>query len=156
MPLSKAVVRVMISVERDLDCRPELIFDAYADIDQRTRWSVPDDEIVVFESHDFRVGGIDRFIRGPREHPTIAGTIRYEHIVSQECIVFTERLSNPNNELLAVSLITWLIVSSGTSSRLTITDQTTSVAGSRPIEGAQYGYEVMLDRLTHHLANRGS
>lgn len=147
------VVPVTIRVDRQLDHVPEVVFDAYADIDQRAQWNARVDEVVVFESHDFQVGGTDHFARSPLNGQSLSGITRYEHIVQNECLVFTERLVNSNDQLLAISLITWLIAPSETGARIDITDQTTSVVGSRPIEGTRYRYEVMLDRLTRHLAD---
>ncbi|MDH3680550.1 MAG: SRPBCC domain-containing protein [Acidimicrobiia bacterium] len=149
-----AIVPVTIQVERNLRQRPELVFDAYADVDQRVRWRASSDEPVVFQSHDFRVGGTDHFVRGLPGSPSCAGTTCYEHIATNERIVFTERFVDSGDQLLAISVVTWTIAPSGTGALLIITDQTTSVVGSGPIEGSRYAYQVMLDRLARHLADR--
>ncbi|MGB5759862.1 MAG: SRPBCC domain-containing protein [Acidimicrobiales bacterium] len=148
------VVPVTIRVERSLDHRPRMVFDAYADIDQRTQWMAPPDDLISFESHDFRAGASDHFVRPSQGKRSFSGTTRYEHIVDDEHIVFTERLTAANDQLLAISLVSWFLVPSGPGTLLTITDHTASVVGSRPIEGARYRYEVMVDRLARHLAGR--
>lgn len=131
------------------------MFDAYADIEQRTIWSAPsDDEVVIFETHDFSVGGVDRFICGLRESPSFAGTTRYHAIVDGETIVFTERLTNLDDDLSAVSLVTWHVTADGDGSLLTIIDQVTSIVGDGPIHGSRHGYTAMLDQLTEHLTTR--
>ena len=130
------------------------MFAAYAEIDQRVIWSAPsDDEIVIFESHDFAVGGVDHFICGRKESPSFAGTTRYEHIVDGEVIVFTERLVTTAGDLLAMSLVTWAVTpDDGGGTVLTITDQVTSAAGDGPIVGSRHGYAAMLDQLDAHLS----
>ena len=138
--------------ERHFDHSPRVVFDAYADIDQRAVWSAPsDDEVVIFESHDFCVGGVDRFICGAKESPSFAGVTRYEAIVDGETIVFTERLTDLDDRLAAVSLVTWTVAPAGDGSVLTIIDQVTSIVGDGPIHGSRHGYTAMLDQLAMHL-----
>lgn len=147
------IVQDTLRFERQLAHPPKAVFDAYADIHQRTVWSAPsDDEVVIFETHDFSVGGVDRFICGLKETPSFLGTTRYEAIIDGEAIVFTERLTNLDDDLLAVSLVTWSVDAKGDGSVLTIVDQVTSVAGDGPIDGSRHGYSAMLDQLDAHLA----
>ncbi|WP_420452362.1 SRPBCC domain-containing protein [Ilumatobacter sp.] len=140
--------------ERDLAAPADVVFAAYADVDQRVVWSAPsDDEIVIFESHDFTVGGVDRFICGMKDDPSFAGTTRYELIVPDEVIVFSERLVTTDGQLLAMSLVTWAVEDTGSGGTLlTITDQVTSAAGDGPIDGSRHGYTAMLDQLDAFLA----
>lgn len=141
-----------LTFERHFPHPPAAVFDAYADIDQRTIWSAPsDDEIVIFESHDFTVGGTDRFLCGLKDAPSFAGTTRYHAIIDGETIVFTEHLTNLDDQLLAVSLVTWTVAPDRDGSTLTITDQVTSVAGDGLIQGSRHGYAAMLDQLERHL-----
>jgi uncharacterized protein YndB with AHSA1/START domain len=149
-----AVAHDTILLERDLPHPAAAVFRAYADIDKRVQWSAPsDDEIVIFESHDFRVGGVDRFLCGHRDDPNFAGTTRYEHIDDRH-IVFTERLVDGHDALLAVSLVTWAITPTGSGCRLVVTDQVVSVAGQGPIDGSRDGYAAILDQLARHLATQ--
>ena len=153
-PLAHETIRL----ERTFPHPPDRVFRAYADVDERCRWSAPsDDEYVTFEAHDFRVGGTDRFTCGLRVDPTAAGTTfggttRYESIVDDHHIVFTERLVDTEGELVAMSLVSWIVEPVGGSSRLVVIDQVTSVAGDGPIDGSRHGYAAMLDQLDRHLS----
>ncbi len=155
--MSNAIVHDTLRFERILRQPPQVVFAAYADIDQRVIWSAPSaEEIVVFESHDFVVGGVDHFICGLRDSPGFAGTTRYEYIVDDEVIVFDERLVTTAGDLLAMSLVTWAITpADGGGGVLTITDQVTSAAGDGPIDGSRHGYTAMLDQLDAHLSKLG-
>ena len=147
------VLHETIRLERQLQHPPAAVFAAYADVEQRVAWTAPsDEEIVIFESDDFSVGGVDRFLCGPRDAPDFVGTTRYEDIVDSERIVFTERLSH-GDELLAMSLITWSLTPSKTGTTLVVTDQVASLAGQGPIDGSREGYTAILDRLAAHLAS---
>ncbi len=149
-----AVAHDTIRLERELPHPPEAVFEAYADLDQRIAWSVPsDDEVMIYESADFSVGGTDRFICGPREQPNFAGTTRYE-VIDETCIVFTERLVDQDQTLLAVSLVTWQLTPTHAGSHLVVTDQVTSTAGQGPIDGSREGYTAILGTLARHLDTR--
>lgn len=146
-----AVAHDTIRLERDLAHPPQVVFDAYANVDQRIAWSVPsDDEVIIYETSDFTVGGTDHFLCGLREQPDYAGTTQYHHI-DDTCIVFTERLVDGSTTLLAVSLVTWHLTATPTGSRLVVTDQVTSTAGQGPIDGSRDGYTAILDNLARHL-----
>ncbi len=141
-----------LTFERRFHHPPSAVFDAYADINQRVAWSAPsDDEVVIFETHDFAVGGTDRFTCGPKDAPSFTGTTRYHSIIDGETIVFTERITNLDDALLAVSLVTWTVSPDGSDSKLVIIDQVASVAGAGPIDGSRHGYAAMLDQLERHL-----
>jgi uncharacterized protein YndB with AHSA1/START domain len=154
--MSNLVVHDTLRFERTLNHPPDVVFAAYADIEQRIVWSAPSaDEIVIFESHEFAVGGVDHFICGPKESPSFVGTTRYEHIVDGEVIVFSERLVTSGEDLLAMSLVSWVIAPNDAGGTvLTVTDQVTSAAGDGPIDGSRHGYNAILDQLGTHLAMR--
>lgn len=151
---STRIVPVTIRVERHLQHRPEEVFDAYADIEQRTKWLTGPEDTISYESHDFRTGGSDYFVQQRHGGRSVSGTNRYEHIVVSECIVIAERRLTTDGRLLTLSLTSWSVAPEGPGSALAITYQTTSVVGSQPIEGARYRYEMMVDRLTRHLSDR--
>ncbi len=141
-----------LTFERHFPHPPAAVFEAYADIDQRVAWSAPsEDEVVIFESADFTVGGTDRFLCGLKDAPSFAGTTSYHAIIDGETIVFTEHLTNLDDDLMAVSLVTWSVTSDGDGSKLIIVDQVTSVAGRGPIDGSRQGYAAILDQLDRHL-----
>jgi uncharacterized protein YndB with AHSA1/START domain len=137
-----------IRLERVYPHPPSALFRAYADIERRIAWSAPSaDEEVVFDAHDFQVGGIDRFRCGRKGQLDFSGTTRYEQIVADELIVYTERLSGADGALEAVSLVTWQIEAVDGGTRLTLVDQVTSVAGDGPIEGSRHGHTAVLGQL---------
>ncbi len=146
------VAHETIRFERTLSHPPPAVFAAYAEVDQRVEWTAPTaDEVIIFETEDFQVGGVDQFICGTAAAPELAGTTRYEDIVENERIVFTERLVH-GDDLLAMSLVTWTMSATADGCTLVITDQVTSVAGQGPVDGSRAGYDAILDRLVGHLS----
>ncbi len=143
-----------LTFERHFPHPAPAVFDAYADIDQRVVWSAPsENEIVIFESHDFTVGGTDRFLCGLKEAPSFAGITRYHAIIDGAMIVFTEHLTALDDRVLAISLVTWTVEPDRDGAKLTIVDQVTSLSGSGAIEGSRHGYTAMLDQLERHLGH---
>ena len=143
-----------IVLTREFPHSPARVFTAYADVEQRLVWSAPSaEEFVEFDSHDFRIGGTDEFRCGMREarDSSFRGVTRYEDIVDDAYLVFTERLVSASDDLLAMSLVTWAIEPTTAGCRVTITDQVTSVQGDGPIEGSRHGYGAMLDQLERFL-----
>ena len=137
-----------IRLERTYPHPPSALFSAYADIERRIGWSAPSaDEEVVFDEHDFRVGGTDRFRCGLKGQLDLSGTTRYEQIVDDELILYTERLSGRDGVLEAVSLVTWQIEAVDGGTKLTLVDQVTSLAGDGPIEGSRHGHAAVLEQL---------
>ncbi len=146
------IVHDTIRLERDLPHPPQAVFGAYADLDQRTSWSVPsDDEVIIYESADFAIGGTDRFMCGARENPSFIGTTYYHHI-DENAFVFTEHLADDSENLLAVSLVTWHVTTTPSGCLLVVTDQVTSTAGQGPVDGSRDGYNAVLDNLVKHLS----
>ena len=141
-----------VVVDRRYPHPPAAVFGAYADIEQRSAWSAPSDaEDIVFDAHDFRVGGLDEFRCGLAGNLVFSGTTRYQHIVDDSLIVFIETIA-ANGILGAVSLVTWHVEPDGDGAKLTITDQVVSLDGPGEIEGHRAGYSGILEQLDHFLA----
>ncbi len=51
--------------ERNIAAPAERVWNAYADIAQRSVWSVPDGEAVEYDASDFVQGGVDEYRCGP-------------------------------------------------------------------------------------------
>ena len=149
------IVPVTAQLRRFIDRAPSEVFAAYRDIDRRVRWQPDPEEIIVLESHDFQVGGVDRFLYRSRHYPSLAGMVRYERIIDDECMVYTRRLSDTGDRTLAVSVVSWSLRPKGSGTEITLAEQTTSLDGSAPIEGSKYRLATMLDRLAAHLTVGG-
>lgn len=147
-----AVVPVDLRLSRLLEHPPARVFAAYADIERRSQWRPPPDEVVEFRSHDFRQGGTDHFFEQPPSMPSVEGITFYEQIDPYSRIVFTERYFDSDERPIAISIVTWTMDRCGAGTQLMITDQTTSIVGSGPIEGSRHACDTMLDRLAQHLA----
>jgi uncharacterized protein YndB with AHSA1/START domain len=133
--------------ERVFTVPPARVYSAYADVDQRARWSAPSESAgVVYSSSDFRIGGEDRFRCGDKHDLRYVGVLRYEDLVDNERIVYCERIAT-DAVPLAVSLVTWELSANGVGTRLRVTAQVTSFVGADMIDGTRAGTNAALDNL---------
>lgn len=150
------IVHDTVHLEHRIRCAPSAAFAAYADVNARALWTVPsDDEVVAFDSADFRVDGTDLFRCGPKRNPTFDGRTTYLDIVPDERIIATECISQ-SGMLLAVSIITWQFTPDGGEVIVAVTDQVTSLVGDEMIEGNRIGYGSALTNLATYLTTSGT
>jgi len=134
-------------LERVYPTSPHRVFGAYADVEVRARWGAPSDtEAIVYSEAHFTVGGSDSYRCGPKSDLPYRGTVRYEDIVTDRRIVFTETIQDAD-ALLSISLITWEIFPEQSGTRLVVTDQIVSFAGAAMVAGSEAGTNAALDNL---------
>jgi uncharacterized protein YndB with AHSA1/START domain len=136
-----------LTFERELPAPPEVVFNAYADVDARARWSAPSDSVVVvYTLHDLRIGGLDRYRCGEARDPRFEGMVQYVDLVVGSRIVYTEVIARAGKPL-SVSLVTWELAPTTTGTRLVVTVQLTSLVGEGMVTGTKVGMAAALDRL---------
>jgi uncharacterized protein YndB with AHSA1/START domain len=141
------IVHDMIVLERDYPVPPARVFAAWADPDARRRWTPPSPGAeVVMAGGDFRVGGCEISHCGPRGNPMFQVELRYQDIVADRRIVFTERISTDGRPL-AVSLVSVTLADHAGGTRLRLIDQIAALDGADMIAGSRSGYAAALDNL---------
>ncbi len=150
--IDRAMIHETLTFERWLEASSTEVFDAYVDVERRTRWSTPSDSAVfVYLENDFRVGGIDRFRCGDQHAPQYSGSVRYEDIVPGERIIYSETIE-AGGERLSVALVSWEFRSEGSGTRLRVTVQIASLVGADMIAGNKTGMDAALENLVALLA----
>jgi uncharacterized protein YndB with AHSA1/START domain len=140
-----------ITLERLYAAPLERVFAEFADPVARARWSAPSEDELIYDEADFRDGGKDVFRCGPKGDLKFRGETRYLVIVSNACVVSSETV-DMDGQRLAVSLATLDFEAAEDATKLTVTVQIVSFAGSGMIEGTEYGYKSALENLTQHLS----
>ena len=145
------VAHATLHVERTIDAPVERVWDAYADIAQRSVWSVPEGEAVEYDASDFVAGGIDEYRCGPPDDLANHVTTRYHHIDAPRSFVATNEI---RREGTPVSLDTthWTLDAEGESTTVSIVVQVTSLVGRGMFDGYRNGHERTLDHLHDFLA----
>lgn len=140
--------------ERRIAASVQAVFHAFSDPAQRAEWGAPSaTAVILYDSADFRPGGVDRFRCGSRSNPNVFGTTWYLQIVANSLIVSAEMIEMEGRQLSA-SLTTLELRSEGESTQLKSTSQVVSFVGSEMINNYQTGNDGALDNLVRYFARQ--
>ena len=139
-----------IHLSRTLDADLDDVWNAYADTAQRSRWSVPEGEEMVFDADDLRSGGAARYRCGTPGELEFAGSIDYLHIAPGAAVVHTE-ITRSGSQLLSAALLTWSFGAADPRTELSVTVQVTSFVGEDMLDGTRNGHRIALDQLADFL-----
>jgi uncharacterized protein YndB with AHSA1/START domain len=140
-----------INIRRTISASIEQVFAAWADPHARAQWGAPsDDEVIQFVENDFRVGGKDVSLCGPKNDLRYRVESLYHDITKPIRLLFTE-LVTIEDTLLCVSLITVSLVECENSTTMDLTIQITSLTGEEMITGNRGGWAAALTNLEGYL-----
>ena len=141
-----------IAINRKINASPDQIFSAWADPKAREQWGPPsDDEAIQFLENDFRVGGWDISLCGPKDDLRFRVETVYHHIEAPSRLLFTESVST-DEQLLSASLVTVNLTE--IDDRITVlnlTIQIASLVGEEMVAGHQAGWDAAITNLTAYL-----
>lgn len=142
----------ILRFDRDIDAPVSRVWDAYADIENRTQWSVPEGEDMVYDVAEFVTGGQDIYRCGPPGDLSNAGHHLYHLIEPRKRFLYTDTVRR-DGELMAVAVLLWeLEALEGNRTRVTVVDQVTSLVGPGMIDGHRDGHNKTLDRMLRWIA----
>jgi uncharacterized protein YndB with AHSA1/START domain len=139
-----------VVIKRHFEATPSCVFAAFADVDARKRWAVPQGDKLEYEQANFSVGGRDAFRCGSPNDMSYLGDIRYEDIVPNRRIVFTETMSQLDSRLSA-TLITVELLPDENGTQLIMTSQIAAFDGSDMATGYREGWLAVFDNLATEL-----
>lgn len=135
-----------ITMERIYNATPARVFAAWSNAKARERWGRPnDEEIIVYDQADFRVGGEDVSRCGPKGDLRWLARVRYMEIIQDTRIVMAEHVSEAGTAK-ASALITVEFEPVGKATKLTLSLQ---IAAFDPgmAGGYNYGWTAALENL---------
>ena len=145
------VAHETITTSRPLKASPEQVFQAWADPAARTMWGPSSkDDALEFVEVDFRVGGKDIHICGPKGDLRFRVETSYHEIHEPTRLLFTEHVSAGGTTLCA-SLVTVDLAEAGAGTKLDVTIQVASLVGEPMLEGNRSGWQAALENLRRHL-----
>lgn len=136
-----------IVMERTYNASPTRVFNAWADVEARKRWSAPAADIrIEYEEADFREGGRDvsRCIE-PGNDDYVA-LVHYIDIKRDQRIFFVEDIIHGKKRVSA-ALISVELSPKGGATHLLLTMQIASFDGSDMEKGYHFGWNAALDNL---------
>lgn len=158
-PGTGVVRRASFRFERHLGVPPERVWAAYADLDQRRQWSVPEGQAVAYDAGDFAPGGTDEYRCGLPEALSTRVTARYLRVDQpRSFVVVSELYDDPGGgSAMALDVSHWQIRPDGDGGGavLTLEVDATSLVGDDLLDDYRNGHEATLDHLVRWLADRG-
>ena len=142
-----SVARDTVVLERTYRATPDLVFRAWEDVETRARWSKPWPEMdLVYDSHDFRVGGTDTYRCGLDGHFNWAAEIQYLDIVRDRRLIYSERMAEEGKPQSA-ALITVEFSAKGKETRQVVTIDILTLDDSSMLEGYAGSWGAVLDNI---------
>ena len=148
----RSAAHATFTIERVYDATPARVFAAHADPRLKTQWFGGPEEWGPDEhSMDFRVGGRETSIGGPKGGPVIAFNAIYQDIIPNERIIMTYQMTI-DGVPISVSLGTTELRPEGNRTRLVYTEQGVYLDGFQDDGGREKGTTDLLDALGRFLA----
>jgi uncharacterized protein YndB with AHSA1/START domain len=139
-------VHETLNLERTYNAAPSRVFAAWSDAKARERWGRPnDEEFIVYDQADFRVGGEDVSRCGPKDDLRWLARVRYLEIIRDKRIAMAEHVSEAGRAK-ASALIIVEFEPVGKTTKLSLNIQ---IAAFDPAMagGYNYGWTAALDNL---------
>jgi uncharacterized protein YndB with AHSA1/START domain len=148
----RSVTHSTFTLERTYEASPKRVFSAFADPAIKALWFAgpPDWENQAAE-FDFRVGGRETNVGGPKGGPTSSFEARYYDIVPDERIIFAYDMHS-GDKRISVSLTTIELRPAGRGTHLTFTEQGAFLEGYDDPSQRERGTRDLLDALGAALA----
>lgn len=148
----RKVTHATFCLERAYPASPARVFRAFADPKAKHQWFVgPDEWETPTWEMDFRVGGRESNVGGPKGGPVHRFDAIYQDIVPNERIIYAYDMHQGDTRI-SVSLTTIEIRPDGTGSRLTFTEQGAFLDGFDNPKVREEGTAELLDVLGRSLA----
>ncbi len=146
-----SVARETIVLERTYRASPDRVFHAWEDVKARARWSKPWPEMdLVYDSHNFRVGGTDIYRCGLNGDFNWAAEVQYLDIVRDKRLIFSERMAE-DDKPQSSALITVEVFAKGKETLQIVTIHVLTLDGSDMLEGYIGSWNTALDNIAAEL-----
>jgi uncharacterized protein YndB with AHSA1/START domain len=146
-----SVVHSTFVIERTLDALPERVFRAMSDPEIKRRWfGGPPEWETTERTMDFRVGGRETDIGGPKGGPHSAFRATYLNIVPNERIIFAYDM-DIDGVPISVSVTTIELKREGSQTHLTFTEQGAYLDAFDKPEMREHGTREILEQLVKEI-----
>jgi len=143
-------------MHRALPLSPDRLWDVLTDPKLREHWNGPDAQtMLVTETADLRVGGLDRHRFGPADAPEFVVDTRWYDLTQPIRAVFTETLIF-GGATACTSLVTYSLEAAGKGTELSVTVAVSSFTGPETLEEVRHGWNGGLDNLALYAAKQAA
>ena len=149
---TRSVTQASFTLERTYPAGVARVWKALADPASKKKWFEPPETWERDEHNmDFRVGGRETSVGGPKGGPVIKFEALYYDIVPRERIVYSYDMLVDDTRI-SVSLATFQLQADGEGTRLTLTEHGAYLDGSDDGSERKRGTAGLLDKLGAYLA----
>ena len=149
---ARSVTHSTFVLERVYPSAPARVFNAFADPKDKAKWFAgPPEWGPDKQAMDFRVGGRETSVGGPKGGPIHAFNALYQDIVPNERIIYTYEM-HLDGKRISVSVATIELKPEGAGTRLKLTDQGVYLDGFDKPELREQGTKDLLEALGKALA----
>ena len=139
-------------IKRDLKASPERVFQAFADPEKKSKWwGGHPDWYKGPSNHDFRVGGKDLSVGGPKGGWVSRFESVYYDIVPNRRIVYAYEM-HLDDKKISVSLATIELTPTATGTQFVMTEQGVFLDGYDKASGREEGTIWLTDKLEKFLS----
>jgi Uncharacterized conserved protein len=132
------------TLERSFPVKPEAVFQAWADLEKRSLWNSPSDEVKIkYAEDDFSIGGKDVSLCLVGDYVAAEVIGIYHDIAPNRHIVYTEVISS-EGAMQGMSLVSVTFTPSGAGTDMTVTLQTTAVSGADFLKDVEEGWTASM------------
>lgn len=143
----RSAVHATFVIEKHYPAPPERVFAAFANPKLKARWFVGSSEWGANEHRvDFRVGGRETNVAGPKEGPRHRFDALYQDIVTNERIIFSYDM-HLDGRRISVSLTTVEFEPLGGGTGLRFTEQGVFLDGYDDAGSREHGTRLLLEQL---------
>jgi len=146
-----SLARDTVVLKRTYRATPDQVFRVWEDVEARARWSKPWPEMdLVYDRHNFRVGGTDTYRCGLDGHFNWAAEIQYLDIVRDKRLIYSERMAEEGRPQ-STALIAVEFFPKGKETLQVVTIDILTLDGSSMLEGYAGSWEPILDNIAGEL-----
>jgi len=143
----QSVTHDTFNLERVYDASPARVFAAFSQPELKRQWfNGPEEWGPDEHTHDFRVGGRETSVGGPKGGPVHSFDAIYQDIVPNQRIIFSYDM-HIDSTRISVSLTTIEFTPQGKGTRLTFTEQGAYLDGHDNPAERKHGTGELLDAL---------
>lgn len=151
--MSEAMHFRTTTLEKTFSVSVATVFAAWSDLDTRSRWNSPSEEVKIkYTEDDFSVGGKDVSLCLVGDHVVAEVVGIYHDIVPDQRIVYTEIIKSGEGDTLGVSQVSVGFTPMGSGTGMVVTLQTVALAGPEVLDDVAAGWTASLGMMEKVLA----
>ncbi len=142
-----------IKLKTNLNASPARVFKAFSSVVEKSTWSAPPGDAIIFKKQNFKIDGVEFFKCGPIGNLEYLGKVNYIDIIKNHRIVYVETIKYKKSKL-ATAMVSLELLEENLKTQLIMTVQVVSYVGEDLIKGCEIGYKKSISNLKKYLEKK--